>query len=130
MKSITELYKHCHIFEYFQKSRILSSVLLLIPTLIIFLFLLKDGVPYCCDSDYYMRAIKGFQEKGIFLQSVLDQEFLGYRSYLFPYFFSLFPVDLSKTVVIGNISLSMYSLLAIGIFTIIEFSRIMKIFSS
>ena len=113
---MTALLKNFEI-THIGRRKILTVTLLLIPTLIIFILLLKLNNTYCCDASYYLKSIKGYQDQGIFY----EPDYLGYRSYLFPYFYSMIPFELSKIINIGSITLPLYSIFSIGFFIIIEF---------
>jgi len=112
MKSV--FYKYSHRLK---SNRAIYTLLLLLPSILIFIFLLKNGTQYCCDAVSYLHSIQGYQENGLFHHIGS----YGYRSYLFPFLYSLFPLNMSHTIEVFNISILMYSLVSIALFLIIEY---------
>jgi hypothetical protein len=93
--------------------------LLLVPTLLIFVLLTWDGAPFCCDASAYMSMVDGHRAEGLFYHHTT----LGYRAYLFPYFYSLIPFAGSE-VVFGDIR--GYTVAAISVFLAVEFAVLMR----
>ncbi len=89
-------------FDNLKSNRIIFTLLLLLPSMLIFILLLKNGTQFCCDAQYYLNGIAGYKDNGFFYHD----SYLGYRSYLFPYFYALFPFEMSHKIVIFNISIS------------------------
>jgi len=110
--------KMSDIKSYFQSNATLSCFFLLLPTILIFFFLLHHGYPFKFDADWNLQAMAGYQQNGIENQ---EKPYVGYRAYLFPYFYSLFPIDLSKSISFLGTILSTFSVLAVCVFLLVEF---------
>lgn len=96
-------------------------LLLLLPTIAILWFISID-FQHDYDTSYYLKNMQSAKEEGIFFR----QDHEGYRSYLFPYFFSLFPVDLGAIFKVGNINFNNYSIISITLLLIVELIVLFK----
>jgi len=96
------------------RSSELGRAALLLPTALWLALFVQGGIAICCDAEAYLAAIEGHQREGLFHRHPL----VGYRSFLFPYFFSWFPLDHTAPV-FGEVR--GYSLAACGLFLLAEF---------
>ena len=103
------------IFQYI-KLILNNKFILLIPTIILFMLILKEGIPFCYDANYYLSAITGFQKNGL----LYNDTYTGYRAYLFPYIYSLLPIDYAQMISINDVNYSSYTSVSISIFLLIE----------
>jgi len=105
------------IIDYFDKHQTFLSFLLLIPTILIFVFMFKSGAPFCCDANSYLNTMIGYQSEGLFFHHGAT----GYRGYMFPYLYSLLPIDYTSSLLLGGITIPTYSMASIFFFLSIEF---------
>jgi hypothetical protein len=102
------------------RSQMLLCGKLLVPTLLVFVAVLWDGAPFCCDASVHLDKIEGHRSDGLFFLHGA----VGYRSYLFPYFYSLIPFA-GPEVVFGSVR--GYTIASISVFLLVEFAVLMRI---